>query len=415
MMKNSLLAIILILAAPICAGTDKAQADLTALGNQAGRYYIESARQRFADALHDAELLLEQVNQFVESPDGEKHARVKQAWLQAHKAYSLTEVFRFGNPNVDAWEAKVNAWPVDEGFIDYVTGAYHFDEGNPHARENIIAQHYVIDDQFLEAARGGDMAKEYAASFQFTVSEANVATGFHAIEFLLWGQDHNQQPLSSGQRSYTDYLTGDDCTHENCQRRAAYLLTSARILVRDLQFMLNDWQLGEQFGNTYANQFIQLPVVEKVQRMLLGMGTLSYGELAGERMRTALIANDQEEEQSCFSDTTHWSIYQNALAVQWLYQGEPSVTAGQAVVTLSDLIARLNPQLDARLREQLAQTMQQAKRLVEVAEQGEPFDQMILADNTAGRERIEQLIESLKQQTITIEQIQGITAALGHT
>ena len=35
--------------------------------------------------------------------------------------------------------------------------------------------------------------------------EANVATGYHAIEFLLWGQDLNGTGPGAGNRPYTDY------------------------------------------------------------------------------------------------------------------------------------------------------------------------------------------------------------------
>jgi putative iron-regulated protein len=46
--------------------------------------------------------------------------------------------------------------------------------------------------------------------------EANVATGYHAIEFLLWGQDLNGHGVGAGNRPWTDYAAQDICTNDNC-------------------------------------------------------------------------------------------------------------------------------------------------------------------------------------------------------
>ena len=55
--------------------------------------------------------------------------------------YQQTEGFRFGNAIVDDWEGKVNAWPLDEGLIDYVDAALYGEESeeNPLYTANVIA------------------------------------------------------------------------------------------------------------------------------------------------------------------------------------------------------------------------------------------------------------------------------------
>ena len=71
--------------------------------------------------------------------------------------------------------------------------------------------------------------------------EANVATGYHAIEFLLWGQDLNGTGPGAGKRPATDYRRAN-CTGGNCDRRAAYLKAATDLLVSDLEEMVG--QLG---------------------------------------------------------------------------------------------------------------------------------------------------------------------------
>ena len=71
--------------------------------------------------------------------------------------------------------------------------------------------------------------------------EANVATGYHAIEFLLWGQDLNGTGPGAGNRPWTDYAAGDACTGGNCDRRAAYLKAATDLLLSDLEWMVAQW------------------------------------------------------------------------------------------------------------------------------------------------------------------------------
>ena len=64
--------------------------------------------------------MLDKINAFLNNTTETNLRKLKTSWLEARKVYQQTEVFRFGNPIVDDWEGKVNAWPLDEGLIDYV-------------------------------------------------------------------------------------------------------------------------------------------------------------------------------------------------------------------------------------------------------------------------------------------------------
>lgn len=383
------------------AGT---KAEETPFAEKVTRQYVEIASARYQDSYDTARLLMDAIREFVTNPSEETHKQAKEAWVVAHKVYSLTEVFRFGNPNVDAWETKVNAWPIDEGFLDYVAPTYSYEGGNPHALYNLIASEFFIDDGYIAEARS-EMDPKAGVYHGFTDNETNVATGYHTIEFLLWGQDLNQSPKEAGLRPYTDYVLGENGTGGNMDRRRQYLMAISGILLQDLTTAIQDWKTDRPF--LYSKVFLDLPVEQQLDRMVMGMGSLSNGELAGERIQVALLASDQEEEQSCFSDTTHIAIYQNALSVQSLYHGQHHMHNGQRIEgpSLSELVAKLDQNLDAELTQKFVETMEAAQGVVDRAEKIEPFDRMIQSGNEEGRAVLNELISRLKAQTELIEEV----------
>ncbi len=364
--------------------------------------YADLAEAAYQDALSTAIALQEKITAFRAAPSAATQQAAKDAWLAARKPYSQTEAWRFGNPNVDDWEGQVNAWPLDEGLIDYVqTTDYEHEEGNAFATANIIAGSEVINADLLRSyqEKGG--------------SEGNVATGYHAIEFLLWGQDLNENPQAAGQRPYTDFIAGEACTHDHCERRATYLQTAADLLVNDLQTMVADWA-GDTAGGTqqdnYRKTFLALPEQEALRRMLFGMGSLSLGELAGQRMNVALLAHSQEDEHSCFSDNTHHDIAENARSIQNIYLGQYTRTDGSTLkgASLAALAGNKDPAIAQALTDKLADTAEKTAALVRAAEQGMPFDQQISAGNDAGNLRVKAAISALRAQTADIEAVAGL-------
>lgn len=353
--------------------------------------YVALASAGFDDALATGKVLQEKVDAFIASPSEETLQAARDAWLAARNPYSQTEAFRFGNPNVDEWEGEINAWPLDEGLIDYVKqDEYEHEEGNQFATANIIAGTDKIDAELLKASqeKGG--------------SEANVATGYHAIEFLLWGQDFNEDPKDAGKRPYTDYVKGDGCTHGNCERRAEYLKAATDLLVEDLQKMSDDWADGK---DNYRKAFLTLDENEAVRRMLFGMGSLSLGELAGERMNVALLAHSQEDEHSCFSDNTHNDIAENARSIQNVFNGTYTRVDGSKVEgpSLAQLVAAKDAKVSETLVNKLAETQKAAEAIVEAAKNGEHFDQQIAPGNADGNKRVKATITALRSQTGDIE------------
>ena len=207
--------------------------------------------------------------------------------------YMQTEVFRFGNGVVDDWEGRVNSWPINEGLIDYVDPSYgEPTEENPLYRLNVIANRQVQIG--LETVDASTITKELlAGKLQLAADvETNVATGYHAIEFLLWGQDLNGTGPGAGNRPWTDYALGDACTHGNCDRRRDYLAAASGLLVDDLAEMAADWQQGgaARAGLAAGDEATGLG------NILTGIASLSYGELAGERMKRGLLLHDPKAE-----------------------------------------------------------------------------------------------------------------------
>ena len=199
------------------------------------------AHANYADALNAAEVLNERIDELLANPTVEALNATKQAWLQARVSYQQSEVFRFGNVVVDDWEGQLNAWPLDEGMIDYVeSDGYQHELGNEGATANIIANERItIGGEVLDVS---DITSELLADLnEVGGSEANVASGYHAIEFLLWGQDLNGFEAGSGERPVSDFQAGDDCTHRNCDRRRTYLDAVSDLLVSDLEWMVAQW------------------------------------------------------------------------------------------------------------------------------------------------------------------------------
>ena len=383
--------------------TSVAHADITSQDVIEG--YTDIAYANYSDALHTAEILLSDIEQLVNNPSAEALAAAKTAWLNARPSYQQSEVFRFGNAVVDDWEGQLNAWPLDEGLIDYVDdGAYEFELGNDGGTANLVANKRIGD---LKVSR---LKPETLASLnEFGGSEANVATGYHAIEFLLWGQDLNGHQAGAGERPWTDYAKGNDCTHGHCKRRGQYLEAAAELLVEDLEYMVAQWAPD----GDYRQQLLQEDEQTVLNKMLFGMGSLALGELAGERIKVALTANSTEDEHDCFSDNTHNSHFYNAQGVANLYFGSYTNADGETtrVVGLRDLLlVNGHSDLIADADRAFAATQQSMAAMVARAEQGEAFDQMIAPGNARGAALLNDAITRLVAETATIE---SMAQALG--
>lgn len=389
---------------PLAAQAATAEADAVI------SHYADIAHATYQDAQTTAETLNERIDALLENPTAETLAAAKKAWLAARVPYQQSEVFRFGNAVVDDWEGQLNAWPLDEGMIDYVeTDDYQHELGSEGATANIVANQTIsVGGKDVDVS---DITPEVLADLnEIGGSEANVATGYHAIEFLLWGQDLHGFEAGNGNRPASDYATGDNCTHGNCDRRGEYLDAVSDLLVSDLEWMTEQWAEGED--DNYRAELLAENDEEGLRRMLFGMGSLSLGELAGERLKVALEANSFEDEHDCFSDNTHNSHYYNGQGIQNVYTGtyervDGSVVSGPAV---ADLVEQQNPELATALRGQLETSMDKLgviKQTAEAEQSPMAFDMMIAPGNEQGSAMINDAILALVAQTASIEKAAG--------
>ena len=355
--------------------------------------YGDIALAGYEDALTTAQALDRAVEAFVADPTDATLQAARDAWKAARVPYQQTEAFRFGNPVVDAWEGRVNAWPLDEGLIDYVDASYGAEsDENGLFTANVVANtSLVIDGATVDASA---ITPEF---LQGTLQEAggveaNVATGYHAIEFLLWGQDLNGTGPGAGVRPASDYSTA-----AHADRRAAYLMASTDLLVTDLQEMVDSWKADGAARQASAEA--------GVAAILTGMGSLSFGELAGERMKLGLLLHDPEEEHDCFSDNTHNSHLNDAIGVQNVYLGAYQRVDGSKVSgpSISEIVADKDPALDAEIRALLADTVAKMDAMKLRAETVEAYDQMIGEGNAEGNATVQAAIDALIAQTRGIE------------
>lgn len=363
--------------------------------------YADIAQAGYEDSLETAKTMQLAIGAFLSAPTEENLRAARAAWIAARAPYMQTEAYRFGNPIVDEWEGMVNAWPLDEGLIDYVAEVYgtESEENELYAADVIKNVSLSLGGKKIDTSK---ITKELLADTLQEAGgvEANVATGYHAIEFLLWGQDLHGTEAGSGERPATDYDL-DNCTNGNCARRAEYLSTVTELLLDDLEWMVDQWEPGGE-----ARQNVMDAGDEGgLTIMMTGLGSLSYGELAGERIKLGLLVHDPEEEHDCFSDNTHAAHFFDALGIHNVYTGryrraDGSVVAGASI---SELVKAKDPKVDAEVLAALDATMDAMNVMYLRALTTENYDQMIGEGNEEGNKVVQAVVDALLTQTKAIE------------
>jgi len=407
----------------------KAIQDFSELKAKVAQSNADMAYANYSDSLQTAQHLRTVLQHFVAEPNVSNFADAKQAWLNAREPYGQTEVFRFRQGPIDVLKAdgsfgvegegpegRLNAWPLGEALIDYVAISVDGDEG-PESPANALSQNIIANTQDFPQINT-QVLLDY---FEHGEDERNVTTGYHAIEFLLWGQDLNAnggvsviRDNTPGQRPLSDYLTQSKagkslCTSgslssavEICQRRGDYLLAAADLLVTDLEGIVAAW---EPKTGAHYKRFVASPELA-ISKILEGMGRLSFGELAGERINIAVSTDSQEDEHSCFSDNTHRDILLNAQGIQNSYlahyiRSNGDVFQGTSIYEL--LIAMGQREQADLLKTQLATSMSAVQAIDHQAKQGVPFD--VLIQQGVAQPEIRAAIQGLVQQTEGIERV----------
>lgn len=331
--------------------------------------YSEVAHENYEDSVAGAKKLKTAIDAFVAAPSQATLDAAKEAWKAARPAYIQTEVFRFYGGPIDAEETgpegAINAWPLDENYIDYV-------DGNENAG--------IINDP----TKFPNITKDVLLGENEKGGEKNIATGWHAIEFLLWGQD--KSTTGPGNRPFTDYVENGG-TAKNQGRRGQYLKACAELLVEQLESVEVQWEPGD--AQKYAAKFQSQDPKVALGDILKGMGALAATELPRERMNNAYASKDQEEEHSCFSDTTvPIDLVNDVVGIENVYFGR---YGSKQSTGLTALVAAKNPALDQKMKDALA------KARASILAIPAPFDQAILGtDDAPGRKAIKAAMDDVK-------------------
>ncbi|WP_425414293.1 imelysin family protein [Ottowia thiooxydans] len=331
--------------------------------------YAELVFANYSDTLAAARDMQKVIAAFLAAPSQASLDAARKTWLAAREFYGQTEAFRFyGGPIDDdkGPEGQINAWPMDESYVDYVEGK---------------ANTGLINNPKFKITKA-NLAKQNERG-----GEENIATGWHAIEFLLWGQDLSES--GPGNRPFEDYVDGK---RPHADRRRTYLKVVTELLIDDLTQVTQAWAPGKK---NYRSRF-EAGGMESVRKIIVGLGSLSRGELAGERMEVALNSQDQEDEHSCFSDNTHRDMVTNAKGIQNVWLGQYTRLDGTAlkVASLSELVAAKNTELVSKTSAQIAQTVKATEGIQA------PFDREIIGGaNAPGRKRIQAAVDSATEQS----------------
>lgn len=335
-------------------------------------YYGVIVHASYEDTLNAARELQQVIERFLAQPREAGLKEARKAWLAAREAYGQTEAYRFYDGPIDGAdgpEGRINAWPMDEAYVDAV-------EGRPNGG--------IINNPRIA------ITKEALAELNEKDGEENIATGWHAIEFLLWGQDRNED--GPGDRPYTDFVDGKAA---NADRRGLYLRTVTELLIDDLKSLAGAWAPNQ---DNYRAAFVA--DTGNLAKVIAGIGVLTRGELAGERIEVALDTQSQEDEHSCFSDNTHRDIYTNALGIRNVWSGAYRRADGTWLrgPGLSALVAAQDKAVATRVDREMAATLKAAESIPA------PFDRAIAVGHP-GRSQVEATVKALKRQA------EGLVAA----
>jgi putative iron-regulated protein len=345
--------------------------------------YANIVSATYEDTLSSLRALDAAVDAFIAAPGEATLATARERWRAARIPYSRSEAFRFYAGPIDAEggpEGQINGWPLDENHIDAVV----IEKYGAAPGLNIIGNPTSFP----------TITPELIAAQNEAGGEKNIASGYHAIEFLLWGQDLNNPPESAGQRSFQDFVSNGDANSVNA-RRGAYLKAATTLLIRDVAGVAAEWREPPAGTENYRSQLVTGDVYTGLKRMLTGVITLAEVEMAGERMNVPLLSGDQEEEQSCFSDTTSEDLRSNEAGIESVYFGRYESASGKKIEgpSLAQTVRAADPRVADEIEARLTRTREALDAIKS------PFDREIQPDNKDGQARVQAVIDSLHAQT----------------
>lgn len=387
--------------------------------------YAKIAHDNYNDALNDAKALQNAINKFAANPTEKTLQAAKDAWLVSRESYGQTEIFRLANGPIDAeegWvankygalEGQLNAWPLDENMIDYT-----IDANGAKTSGNIIDTKGKFnpggeDSSVVDVT---SITVDALTALNENGGEANVSTGYHAVEFLLWGQDQDysnfvKDSITNGAKTAGQRPLSDFTSDVNSQRRLAYLKASAQKIVSDLETVTSAWnkdglyQAAFQGKLTGENASKNLTREEALKQVIAGMGVFIKSELANERIAVAVLTPSEEDEHSCFSDNTHRDIVTNYLGFKNILTSTYNGKAYGAA-----LLDKVSKEDKARIVALMTSIEEKIAKVDETAKTKEHFDYQIQPDNPMAKVivKLKNEMRKLGDEMVTVAKANGIS------
>lgn len=353
----------------LAGASDSQESQLPTLKKAVVSNYAVIVLAATEDSLAGAKKLKGAVEKFLNSPSAQSLQDARAAWLAARIPYAQIEVCRFYDGPLDQVEGMVNSWPIDENYIDYTVG--NAEAGLVNATSAYPA-----------------VSRELILSLNLKEGKKNVSTGFHAIEFLLWGQDLSVD--GPGNRPWQDYLAAT----KNAERRRQYLRIVTDLLVEHLETVAAAWRNGD--AHNYRSDFVAMDPDAALANIIKGAGVLSGREVSGERLTVPYETKAQEDEQDCFSDNTHNEFIYDAIGIQNVYFGRYMDCSGHKIEGpgLHELLKKVNPTFATELANRVDAAVAAAREIPK------PFDQAILgADTKPARVAIKKAITAFQNES----------------
>lgn len=333
--------------------------------------YARLVAERYRVALDGGLRLKAAIDALLAEPGEATLTRARDSWINARRSFEETEAFRFYDGPIDIADtetgepgplSRLEGWPVDPATIDYV-------DDNPTAG--------IVNDMKVALTRRTLLDREAAEGQSHAVT-----TGWHAIEFLLWGQETNAG--DPGDRPASDFVPGQP----NNDRRRAYLKLVTDMLVDDQRYLVDSWEPSKK--PNYAASFKLINQREALGRIMNGIALLAGEELATNRLADALDSRDRKMLTSHFSGMTYQDFIFALRGVRNVWTGDHDEETEPA---LESLVGRVDPVLAQRI----THALDHAEASVAALQTPLERETLPAAQDSPARENAERAIADLKK------------------
>ncbi len=236
--------------------------------------YEHMVRDNFNNFKNHHNNLYQKVQQFGSTLVSTHLTNSRENWKVAYDAYHQLGPFRFHSestltPLMSDAELQLSL---------YVTNPAYIDVTSQDATSGIIPDEATYPQILTQVLTDAHLAG----------GPENVSLGFHALEFILWGEDNSAS--GPGNRLVSDF--GGTSTNN---RRKEYLVTVN---------YLNNAYVNATDAEAYINAFKKLTYKEQLQTMLSGVYRFVKDDLAGKSIKTPYDMMDQQFEESPYSDNS---------------------------------------------------------------------------------------------------------------